>query len=114
MARVYWLALGPASAGRGTPNALTSPAAEAAEDAAAEGAVDAPPAADGAAELSAGAQASRTAGATARPPTTTAERPMNVRRLSFDFSMSFSIGYHSLATGATDSEPSTLTNRGSS
>jgi hypothetical protein len=93
--------LGPASAGNGTPNALFWPLAEADADAAADGAA-AEAAADGAAtdaaadgaatdgavEAAAGAHASSTAGAAITPPTTTAERPMNDRRVSFEVSMS--------------------------
>ena len=89
MPSAYWASLGPASAGSGTPNALvTAPAADAlgaAPLAATDGAVEA--AVDGAVEVVAGAQASSTAGAAIRPPTTTAERPMNDRRVSFDFSI---------------------------
>jgi hypothetical protein len=55
----------------------------AAEGAAAEAAADGA-AADGAVEDAAGEHASMTAGAAMRPPTTTADRPMNERRVSLE------------------------------
>src|SRR3954447_20701494 len=103
VASVNCVSFGPASGGSGTPNALVTPppaaapdadaaadgaAAEAAADgAAAEAAADGA-AADGAVEAAAGAHASSTAGAAITPPTTTAERPMNERRVSFELSIS--------------------------
>src|SRR4051812_33863022 len=95
---VYCCSFGAASAGNGTPNALFWPLADAdaaadgaAADAAADGAAaDAAAdgaAADGAVEAAAGAHASSTAGAAMTPPTTTAERPMNERRVSFELFM---------------------------
>src|SRR4051812_7376172 len=99
VASVNCVSFGPASGGSGTPNALVAPpaaadpdadaaadgaAAEAAADgAAAEAAADGA-AADGAVEVVVVPHASMTAGTAMRPPTTTADRPMNERRVSFE------------------------------